>query len=137
MGFLQQRYDGALDRYRDAVGDYRSNKHDASRSDNLKSQVLAYRRRCRLMSQATLLGLLAAILLISSLIFGGLDALVPNSSIITVFGIASTMGGFVLVIVAALIVIIEGGIMKRQLDDELRDVPDLAEEAGGGVANER
>lgn len=137
MGFLQQRYDGALDRYRQAVGDYRSNKHDATRADNLKNQVLAYRHRCRLMSRATLIGLLAAILLISSLIFGGLDVMVPKSIIITICGIATTMGGFVLVIVAALIVIVEGRVVKRQIDDELRDVSDLAEEAGGGVAGER
>ena len=137
MGFLQQRYDGALDRYRTAVGDYRSNEHEATRSSNLKNQVLAYRRRCRLMSGATLVGLLAAILLISSLIFGGLDVIVPKSTFITICGIATTMGGFVLVIVATLIVVVEGRIVKRQIDDELRDVSDLAEEAGGGVADER
>jgi hypothetical protein len=82
MGFLQQRYDGALDRYRNAVGDYRSNEHDATRSDNLKDQVLAYRRRCRLMSGATLVGLCAAILLISSLIFGGLDVILPKNTMV-------------------------------------------------------
>ena len=89
------------------------------------------------MSGATLVGLLAAILLISSLIFGGLDVIVPKNAIITICGIATTMGGFVLVIVATLIVVVEGRIVKRQIDDELRDVSDLAEEAGGGVANER
>ena len=137
MGFLQQRYDGALGRYQQAVGDYRSNEHDVDRSGNLKSQALAYRHRCRLMGRATLFGLLAAILLISSLIFSGLDVLVPKSAIIMVCGIAATMGGLALVIVAAIIVIIEGQTVKRQIDDELRDVPDLAKEAGGGVADGR
>jgi uncharacterized membrane protein YraQ (UPF0718 family) len=134
MAFLQQRYDGALDRYRTAVGDYRSNQHDPNRADNLKHQVLSYRRRCRLMSGATLVGLLAAILLIGSLIFAALDAIVPKSKIITVCGIATTISGFVLVIVATFIVVVEGRIVKRQIDDELRDVSELAEEAGGGVA---
>jgi len=133
MGFLQQRNDGAVDRYRRAVGDYRSNKHDITRADNLKSQVLAYRRRCRLMNRATFLGLVAAILLISSLIFGALDVMVPMSATITVGGIVTAIGGFVLVIVAAFIVVAEGRVVERQIDDELRDVPDLAEEAGGGV----
>jgi uncharacterized membrane protein YraQ (UPF0718 family) len=131
MGFLQQRYDGALSRYGQAVGDYRSNKHDPTRSDNLKSQVLAYRHRCRLMSRATLFGLLAAILLIGSLIVSGLDVIVPKSRVITMCGIGMTMGGLVLVIVAALIVIVEARVVKRQIDDELRDVAELAEEAGG------
>lgn len=133
MGFLQQRNDAAIDRYRQAVGDFRSNEHDATRSDNLRSQVLAYRRRCRLMSRATFVGLVAAILLISSLIFGALDVLVPNTAAIAVCGIASAIGGFVLVIFAAFIVIAEGRIVRRQIDDELRDVTDLAEGAGGGV----
>jgi hypothetical protein len=136
MGFLQQRYDAALDRYRSAVGDFRSKEHDATRSDNLKDQVLAYRRRCRLMSRATLVGLCAAILLISSLIFGGLDVIVPKNAVVTICGIATTMGGFVLVIAATLIVIVDGRIVNRQIDDELRDVSDLAEQAGGG-ADER
>ena len=137
MAFLQQRYDGALDRYRTAVGDYRSNQHDPTRADNLKHQVLSYRRRCRLMSGATLVGLLAAILLIGSLIFAALDIIVPKSEIITVCGIATAMGGFVLVIVAAVIVIAEGLVVERQIDDELRDVSNLAEGAGGGVAGGR
>ena len=80
---LQQRYDGALDRYMNAVGDFPSNEHDATRSDNLRSQVLAYRRRCRLMSGATLVGLCTAILLISSLISGGLDVIMPKNAMIT------------------------------------------------------
>jgi uncharacterized membrane protein YraQ (UPF0718 family) len=133
MGFLQQRNDAAIDRYRQAVGDFRSNEHDPSRSGNLKAQVLAYRRRCRLMSQAIFVGLVAAILLIGSLIFGALDILVPNTATIAVCGIATALGGFVLVIIAAFIVIVEGRIVQRQIDDELRDVTDLAEGAGGGV----
>ena len=86
MGFLQQRYDGAFGRYRQAVGDYRSNQHDPSRSKNLKCQVLAYRHRCRLISRATLLGLVAAILLISSLIVSGLNVMMPKNIIVTSAG---------------------------------------------------
>lgn len=133
MGFLQQRYDAAFGRYQQAVGDYRSNGHDAGRADNLKAQVLAYRRRCRLMSRASLVGLVAAILLITSLVFGALDVLMPQSTTITTCGVATAIGGFVLVIAAAFIVIAEGRIVRRQIDDELRDVSILAEEAGGGV----
>ena len=137
MGFLQQRNDAAIDRYRQAVGDFRSNKHEANRSDNLRSQVLAYRRRCRLMSRATFVGLVAAILLISSLVFGALDVIVPKSATITVFGSVTAIVGFILVIIAAFIVIAGGRVVERQIDDELRDVSNLAEEAGGGVAVDR
>jgi hypothetical protein len=128
MGFLQQRYDNALDRYRAAVGDYRSADHDDDRAENLKDQVLIFRHRCSLMGRATLIGLLAAILLIAALIFGALDVLVPRSPAIGWSGTLCAIAGFLLVIVAAAIVIAEGRIVDRQLDDELRDVPDLTDE---------
>jgi uncharacterized membrane protein YraQ (UPF0718 family) len=126
MGFLQQRYDSAIDRYREAVGDYRSNDHAEDRAGNLKDQILTYRMRCKLMGWATLIGLVAAILLIAALIFGALDVIVPRNTFITAAGTATSILGFVLVIVAACVVIAEGSIVRRQLDDELRDVPDLA-----------
>ncbi len=129
MGFLQQRYDAATDRYRSAVGDYRSEAHEGNRASNLKRQVLAYRRRCKLMTWATLIGLVAAILLISSLIFGAVNAIVPNVTIVTASGTVAAIGGFVLVIIATLIVIVEGRVVSRQIDDELRDVPELARNA--------
>lgn len=129
MGFLQQRYDSAIDRYREAVGDFRSNEHDERRTGNLKDQILTYQHRCRLMGDATLLGLVAAILLIASLMFGAADVLVPKQPVITTAGVLTSMLGFALVILAACFVIAEGRIVRRQLDDELRDVPALAREA--------
>lgn len=126
MGFLQQRYDNAIDRYREAVGDYRSNDHAEGRAGNLKDQILTYRHRCKLMGWATLVGLFAAILLIAALIFGALDVIVPKNVVVTIAGTAAAIVGFVLVIAAACLVIAEGSIVRRQLDDELRDVPDLS-----------
>ncbi|MBF7013848.1 DUF2721 domain-containing protein [Novosphingobium resinovorum] len=130
MGFLQQRYDSALDRYRSAVGDYRSNDHEGARAGNLKDQIVTYRTRCTLMGRATMTGLVAAVSLIASLIFGAADVLVPANLFITYAGTAATYLGFALVIVAAIVVMAEGRIVRRQLDDELRDVPELAGEAG-------
>lgn len=127
MGFLQQRYDSAVDRFRDAVGDFRSHQHEENRSGNLKNQILMYRRRCRMMGWATVVGLISAIFLISSLIFGGLDVILPHSSWITFIGIVTSFAGFGLVIVAAVIVIAEGFSVNRQLDDETRDVPELGD----------
>src|SRR3982751_6352020 len=82
MGFLQQRYDSAIDRYREAVGDFRANDHADDRAGYLKKQILSYQHRCKLMGWATLTGLLAAIFLIGALIFGVLDVLIPKVSLI-------------------------------------------------------
>lgn len=139
MGFLQQRYDGAVNRYREAVGDYRSSEHDEDRGSNLRDQVIAYHHRCRLMENATLVGLFAAILLILSLLFGGLDVLVPDVPAIAVAGVVSTTLGLMLVIVAAALVIREGALIRRQLANEVRDLPDLAPRTGnaaGGTARD-
>ncbi|WP_189338507.1 DUF2721 domain-containing protein [Sphingobium sp. SCG-1] len=130
MGFLQQRYDNASDRYRATVGNFRSGDHSGERADNLKDQVLVYRRRCKMMGWATTVGLVAAILLILALIFGALEVIVPKVPVIAYAGIASTIGGFALVIAAAVIVIIEGRVVHRQIDAELRDVPEFADELG-------
>ena len=130
MGFLQQRYDSAVDRYREAVGDYRSHEHEDERTGNLREQVLLLRRRCKIMGRSVLIGLTAAILLILSLIFGALDVLVPRTPLIAIAGIASAIAGFVLVMIAAGFVIAEGRIVGRQIDDELRDVGDLAQHTG-------
>jgi len=128
MGFLQQRYDNAVDRYRQSVADYRAHDHEENRAGNLREQILLLRRRCRLMGRSVLIGLIAAILLITSLIFGALDVIVPHVAAITTGGVVTALAGFVLVIVAAGYVIVEGRIVGRQIDDELRDVDDLTRE---------
>src|ERR1700712_394376 len=97
MGFLQQRYDSAIGRYREAVGDYRSNDHEEDRAGNLKDQILTYQHRCRLMGWATLTGLVAAILLIATLIFGALDVIIPKNAIISAGGTAAAIICFLLV----------------------------------------
>lgn len=128
MGFLQQRYDNAVDRYRQSVADYRAHDHEEDRAGNLREQILLLRRRCRLMGRSVLIGLIAAILLITSLIFGALDVIVPHVAAIATGGVVTALAGFVLVIVAAGYVIVEGRIVGRQIDDELRDVDDLTRE---------
>jgi hypothetical protein len=135
MGFLQQRYDSAIDRYRGAVGDYRSGDHGDERSDNLRDQVAAYRRRCWLMGHALRAGLAAAILLIATLVIGAFDVIVPHVPVISWAGTATAILGFGLVIVSALIVWRESGLVTRELDNELRDVPELARATGHQPGN--
>lgn len=135
MGFLQQRYDGTLGQYREAVTEFRSKDHPETRSDSLRDQVLSYQRRCKLMSLATLFGLVALILLVSSQLFSTLDVFIPKSSLIAVCGTVAVVGGFVFVIAAAGIVIVEGRVVSRLIDDELRDVPELAQGFDGTNGN--
>ncbi len=126
MGFLQQRYDNATMRYREAVEDYRSNDHPDEAAGRLKAQIMTYRYRCKVMGWATLVGMAAAVLLILSLIFAAWDVLMPNSAVIVWGGTVMAILGFLLVIAAAVLVIVEGSVANRQVDTELDDLPDLA-----------
>src|SRR3978361_2255962 len=78
MGFLQQRYDSAVERYRDMIEKCRNGELSDMRRDNIKDQVLAFRHRCDLMAYANLTGLFSAMLLILTLIVGELDIIFPN-----------------------------------------------------------
>ncbi|MGY4601845.1 hypothetical protein ACVW16_000257 [Bradyrhizobium sp. USDA 4474] len=79
VGFLQQRYDAAVDRYRQTISDYRSGEHPADRRDNIQDQILVFKYRCQLMSYACFTGLLSAILFLLTLVSGAVDVIIPGS----------------------------------------------------------
>src|ERR1700709_1787694 len=60
MGFLQTRYDSAIDRYRDLIDRYRTSEPSGPRKANMRDQIVCYQRRCELMGQANILGLVSA-----------------------------------------------------------------------------
>lgn len=130
MGFLQQRYDSAIERYRSMVGQYRAGDISDERRGNIRHQVLVYKRRCEHMNYANIIGLTSAVLLILTLITGELDIIFPNAVPLKYISAGSCLAGFVLVIVASIFVIVESSITHRQLDSELLDIPDLARSTG-------
>ncbi|MBV9459556.1 MAG: hypothetical protein JO141_18835 [Bradyrhizobium sp.] len=44
MGFLQQRYDTAVSRYREAISDFGTARHEPARHDNIREQILSLKR---------------------------------------------------------------------------------------------
>lgn len=130
VGFLQQRYNSAVDRYRSAIAQYRDGGMSDERRGNIRDQVSTYKRRCELMNWANIIGVVSAILLILTLITGELDIIFPNASPLKYISAGSALAGFALVIVASVLVVIESTITHRQLDSELLDVPDLARTTG-------
>ena len=130
VGFLQTRYDAAVERYRDIIEKYRTSDLSGSRKANLVDQIVHYKRRCELMSKATGCGLVSAILLIFTLISGGLALTFPDVLILKFLSAGAALIGMLLVIAGTVIVILEGRIIYRQIQSELLDVPDLAESIG-------
>jgi uncharacterized membrane protein YraQ (UPF0718 family) len=130
MGFLQQRYDAAVGRYRQSISDFRTGRHATDRQDNIREQILVFKHRCELMNYACQVGLLSAILLLLTLIAGGLDAIIPHSAALAVFGSVCAFAGLAMVIAGAVLVLMEASYAHRQLDAELLDVPELARKTG-------
>jgi hypothetical protein len=75
LGFLEQRYVAAYERFRKLVEEYRANQSSETRHQNLGDQIRLYRVRCDQMRTATNLGVFAAILLLTTLICGALEAI--------------------------------------------------------------
>jgi hypothetical protein len=130
MGFLQQRFDAAVERYRTVVGRFRTRQDGDTPLGNMKQQALIYRRRCSIMSVAMVTGLVAAILLISTLIIGEFAFLFPGGSVLQVCGIATLFLGFLLVIASALCVMAESYLVHAEVSAEILDDPELAEQPG-------
>ena len=130
MGFVQQRYNSAVDRYRETIAQYRRTDVPDVRRANIREQIVLYKRRCEMMGAATMLGLIAAILLILTLVAGELDIIFPQTWVLQYFCAGSALVGFLLVIAAAVVILVETQITFRQLATELLDVPDLADSTG-------
>lgn len=130
MGFLQQRYTAAYERYRSLIEDCRNGGLSGPRRGNVKDQVMLYKRRCELMRAATNIGLTAAILLITTLIASAVNSVFSGLTLPKYLGAGCAVAGLALVIVATALVIVENSIIQRATDSELLDVPDLAHGTG-------
>jgi hypothetical protein len=130
MGYLQQRCSVALERDRSLIQQCRGGGQAASRQGNLRDQVLLYRRRFGLMRRATNTGLAAARPLISTLILGAVHVVLPGPGLPKYPGAGFVVLGLGLVMVAAGLVILENTIIRRAVDGEWLDVPELAGAAG-------
>jgi hypothetical protein len=129
MGFLQQRYDAAVDRYRSLIGELRrGDVPDATRRKSY-TQIMTYRRRCSIMTYAFQCGLVSAILLLLTLITGELSLIFPSISPLQYVSLITALLGFTLVIVSTALVMMESFVTRKQLDQEMADVPDLTDRA--------
>lgn len=126
VAFLQTRYDAAVERYRDLIEKLRTSDLSGTRRANTRDEILNYKRRCELMNRATGCGLVSAALLISTMILGGLSIIFQDSLVLKLLSLGSALLGLLLVIAGAVIVIMEGRIIRRQIYSELLDIPDLA-----------
>jgi hypothetical protein len=122
LSVLQQRYVSAYERYRALVSEYREKDPEGQRRRSLETQIRNYKRRCECMKRATNVGVVAAILLILTLVAGALNVMLPELGFIKYAGAACALLGLLLVIVGAVMVILENGLLQRSIDSELSDL---------------
>src|ERR1700712_3729998 len=126
LSFLQARYVAAFDRFRELTNEYRTGSPEGRRHQSIRTQIRLYRRRCELMRWAATIGVVSAILLICTLIIGGLDVVFPGHQGLPPAGAVCALAGLALVIVAAMIVIVENTMLGRELAEDVVDLPDVS-----------
>jgi Na+/H+ antiporter NhaB len=129
LSYLQQRYSGAYDRYRNLVEEFRAHGDHDERRRSVLEQILEYKRRCQQMRLATHLGLLAAVILISSIISAALCVMTDDFAAFKYLSAALAIVGLLIVIWAALLVIIENWRLQLIIDSDLSDRPELVRAA--------
>jgi hypothetical protein len=125
LTFLQSRYTTAYDRYRALLKEFREHPTKDRRWNSLRDQILEYKRRCEQMRNATNIGVVAAILLISAVIFAAINVVNEALGVLKYLTAASAVIGLGLVIWAAVIVILENSRLKLIIDSDLSDIPEL------------
>jgi len=127
LSFLQQRYSNSYERYRALISQYRESELKGQRQQSIREQILLYKKRCEKMKIVTNVGVVAAILLILSLISGALATIFSGVEWIGYIGSILSITGLLLVIYAASFVLIENSLVQEAIDSELADMPDLVE----------
>jgi hypothetical protein len=131
LSFLQSRYTVAYQLYRSLIAELRSHAEQDKRRASLVAQILEYKRRCELMRRATNIGVVSAIVLISALVFAGFGTIFENASLFKYLTAICGIGGLLLVVWAASLVIVENCRLQRLMEIDLSDIPELEERVRG------
>jgi uncharacterized YccA/Bax inhibitor family protein len=95
------------------------------RQSHLRQEILEYKRRCEQMRLATQIGVIAAISLISAIVFAALHTLDPQLAALKYLCAIGAIAGLLLVIWAAVLVLIENAHLQVIIDSDISDLPDL------------
>jgi hypothetical protein len=128
LTLLNSRYMAAFDMYRSLVSEYRDKQQerpDDQRWRSVREQIRLYKKRCEMMRFALTLGLIAAMLLITSVITGAIQIAFTQIGFLKPVSLGSLVVGLTLVIAAAIVVLRENIAIQGAIDSELTDLPDL------------
>jgi hypothetical protein len=125
LSFLQSRYTAAYERYRALISEYREGVEDDKRRHSIRDQILLYKQRVEQMRKATNIGVIAAILLIATLVTAGLNVMLGELPLFKYMSSLCALTGLVLVAIAAAYVIRENTLIQNALEQEPADLGDI------------
>src|SRR3954471_7606792 len=107
LSFLQTRYTAAYERYRQLIQERREQLHgdgeepgggDRRHAGSIRDQIELYRRRCEQMRLATNIGVAAAVLLIVTILCGGMQVVMPHAALLSYVGALGAFLGLALLV---------------------------------------
>ena len=99
----------------------------SARSDKVRRQVGYYIRRLRLLQWATTVLTLAILCFILTVLFTGINVLVPKNPTLMVLTIGFSLAGFVFLSVAVVFELIQNSMSRRATELEVEEFPELVE----------
>lgn len=112
--------------FRQLAGEYREMERDGSvRSDKVKRQIGYCIRRLRLLQRATAVLTVAILLFILTVLFTGLNVLVPENPTLIILTIFFSVTGLLLLGAAVTIEMIQNGMVNRSDKLEIEEFPEL------------
>jgi len=127
--FLQlvtMRFEGVTQRYEKLVEELRAGHCDRRRKDSLLALINLHRKRCEHMQRAMNLGLVAAMLLVASLLLAALY-LTMGTAVLKLATLVASLTGLTLIIAGSALVILESNLGMKTLVRQFDDVPELAD----------
>jgi hypothetical protein len=131
LQLLGQKFTSAFDRYRSLATEYRAEETSNARKRHIAEQLPLYKRRCEQMQRATVIGVVAAMLLIFTLLSGTVGTIIGRDGPpLKYAGAGSAVIGLSLLLWAASYLLLENRNVVDALHSELKDMPEIARQAG-------
>lgn len=125
-------YLSAYQHYRELLAELRTHPQHDPRRDSLREQILAYKQRCEQMRLATQIGVSAAVSLISAIVIAAVYTIDPRLTALKYLCAVTAIGGLLLVIWAAVLVLLENARLQVIIDSDISDMRDIQADSAPG-----
>jgi hypothetical protein len=131
LQLLTQKFTSTFSQYRALIAEYRSADVSDQRRQHLGEQIPVYKRRCEQMQRATVIGVVAAILLIFTLLAATVETIFGGDlPVLKYAGAAASVLGLSALLWAAVYLILENKSVVATVISEMKDLPSVSMRSG-------